>query len=158
MSKKFVMGSLLAIALLVGYVYFIYSAIAIVRCATTEGCTERKLTDFTDQMAFGLTSIGGLISALVTAELAITKPNKSPQARIFDSKIALQQRDSTLTRIVSVVTWAYLIIWLVAGGAAVLVGYFQHAKVLQPLTDFAQAWMGIALAAVYAYFGIDPDQ
>ena len=36
------------------------------------------------------------------------------------------------------------------------VGYLLHADVLSALTDLGQSWFGIAVAAGYAYLGVEP--
>lgn len=51
----------------------------------------------------------------------------------------------------------YLLIWVITGLAAFVVGSMQHDRVLQPLTDLGQSWLGLAVAAGYAYFGIKPQ-
>jgi hypothetical protein len=56
-----------------------------------------------------------------------------------------------------VVTGAYLLIWVLIGLAAFIVGEMWHPGVLQPLTDVGLAWIGLAVAAAYAFFGINPS-
>ncbi len=102
-------------------------------------------------MTSALSLIGGLVSALVIAELAITEPGKAPVARVLDSDASV-----SAARFVKIVTGIYLLVWVVAGLTAFVVGYLQHPGVLQPLTDLGQSWLGLAVAAGYAYFGIQP--
>ena len=51
--------------------------------------------------------------------------------------------------------YVYLAVWTLAGLAAFVVG-LRHPDVLQPLTDLGQSWLGLAVAAGYAYFQISP--
>lgn len=78
---KIAIGGLIAIILLGLYVYSVCLAILVVNCASTTGCTSYPLSSFTDGMVQALTLVGGLVSALVIAELAITKPGEAPMAR-----------------------------------------------------------------------------
>jgi hypothetical protein len=146
---KMFFGALIAVILLGLYVYSVIYAIVVVNCVATPGCTTRTTADVTDGMVTALTLIGGLVSALVIAELAITKPGEAPVARVLD-----QNSSATTGKALKAVTLAYLLVWIAAGLAAFIVGYMQHPKVLQPLTDLGQSWLGLAVAAGYAYFGL----
>lgn len=153
---KLIMGGLIAVILLGLYVYSVVFGIAVVDCLSTPGCTRYTASSFTDGMVQALTTIGGLVSALVIAELAITPPQKPVMAR------AITGDDTPKTKsIIKWVTGLYLLVWVATGFASYLVGQIQHPKVLQPLTDVGQAWLGLAVAAAYAYLGIsgqtDPD-
>ena len=53
-------------------------------------------------------------------------------------------------------TYGYLAVWIFTGLWAFIKGVMVHPKVLQPLTDLGQAWLGLAVASGYAYFGIKP--
>jgi hypothetical protein len=150
---KLAFGGVISIILLGLYVYSTWSAILVANCAATPGCTTHPLTSFTDGMVQALTLIGGLVSALVIAELAITVPGKVPMARVLDAT-ASPAKQKTL----QIVTGLYLLVWLAVGLSAYVVGQMQHPKVLQPLTDLGQSWLGLAVAAGYAYFGIKPPE
>ena len=52
------------------------------------------------------------------------------------------------------VTGIYLLVWVLVGLAAYLVGTMWYPGKLKHLTDLGQAWLGLAVAAAYAYFGI----
>jgi hypothetical protein len=148
---KLAFGGVISLILLALYVYSVWLAILVVNCVSGSGCTAHPLTHFTDGMVQALTLIGGLVSALVIAELALTVPGEAPMARALDSSAS-----STKQTTLKVVTGLYLFVWLCAGLAAYFVGQMQHPKVLQPLTDLGQSWLGLAVAAGYAYFGIRP--
>ena len=89
---------------------------------------------------------------MVIAELAITKPGEAPVARAFGPD-ATQRAISVL----KVVTGVYLLVWVLIGLATFVVGAMWYPGVLQPLTDVGLAWLGLAVAAAYAYFGINPS-
>jgi len=143
-------GGLIAVILLALYVHLIRVALHVVDCLNTTGCTKYAATSFNDGMAQALAIIGGLVSALVIAELAVTKPGEAPVAR------ALSQGASPLSvRALKIVTTFYVLVWIVAGLWAFVVGLY-HPKDLPPLTSLGQAWLGLAVASAYAYFGLKP--
>jgi len=142
--------AVIAVVLLGIYVYLLRIAYLIVDCASQAGCTARTPADFNDVMAQTLTVIGGLISALVIAELAITKPGEAPAARMLAKGVSL-----SAIIVLKWVTVLYVLVWLVAGLFAFLKG-MNHPKILPPFTSVGQSWLGLAVAAVYAYFGIKP--
>jgi hypothetical protein len=147
MSTKAILGGVLAYILLILYVYLVWVAISVVYCTPQPVCQE----DFNKGMASALALIGGLVSALVIAELALTKRDEAPLAR------ALAPNASASTaRALKFVTFGYLAIWVLAGLAALIVGW-RHPEAHQPLVDLGQSWLGLAVAAGYAYFGINPQ-
>jgi hypothetical protein len=148
---RLLFGAVIAIVLLGLYAYSVFTATAVVNCVETTGCAKLTLADFTDGMASTMTLIGGLVSALVIVELSVTQPGEPPVARaLADNPTA------KATMAVKVLTSLYLLAWIVTGLWALIVGVMQHPKVLQPLTDLGQAWLGLAVAAAYAYFGVKP--
>ena len=54
----------------------------------------------------------------------------------------------------------YLIVWLLTGASAFLVGILwlddTVAKNFSVLVNLGSAWFGLAVAAAYAYLGIEP--
>jgi hypothetical protein len=144
---------------------------------------------FTPQMASALATIGGLISALVIAELALTRPGEAPAARVFTAawtggagsgasgagatgvgatgagatkggapgpRAGGPAGGGTPQPAAQIVTTLYIVVWLAAGLAAFFFGYLLHADVVPALTDMGQSWLGLAVAAGYAYLGIQP--
>lgn len=149
MSAKTVVGGILASILLGIYGYLMWLAIAVV---IKEGCDLAcQQREFNQSMASALMTIGGLVSGVIIAVLAITKPDETPGARL------LSPSAQSATVAVKIVVYAYLAVWLVSGLAAFIVGLnFEDAH--KPLRDAGNAWLGLAIAAGYAYFGINrPD-
>jgi hypothetical protein len=146
MSTKLIFGGAIAAILLGLYVYLVGSAISVVSCTPQPACLE----EFTKPMASAMALIGGLVSALVIAELAITKPGEAPVARAISAD-ASDARKTT----VQILTFGYLAVWTLAGLAAFVVG-LRYPDVLESLTALGQSWLGLAVAAGYAYFGISP--
>lgn len=144
-------GTLIAVILLGLYAASVVFAISVARCLATPGCSSLTAESFTTGFALVLSTVGGLVSALVIAELAITKPGEVPAARLLPATPSARA-SSALT----VITAGYLLIWLAAGLAAFVAGTLLYPGKLQPLTDLGQAWLGLGVAAGYSYFGIRP--
>jgi hypothetical protein len=145
-STKLIFGGLIAFVLLVLYVFLVWSAISVV----TSSNPADFMADFTKPMASAMALIGGLVSALVIVELAITKPGDAPVAR------AITPNDTAGKKtFVRFVVFGYMVVWIITGLAALLIS-LRKPDVLQPLTDLGQSWLGLAVAAGYAYFGITP--
>jgi hypothetical protein len=150
MSLKFIFGGVIAIILLLIYVYAIVVGINVVgACVATEGCRSAPPDSFNTGMVTALTLIGGLVSALVIAVLAVTRPGEGPARALNLNSPAIPHT------ILNVVTGLYLAVWILAGLAAFFVGFLQHPGVLQSLTDLGQSWLGLAVAAAYSYFGLN---
>ena len=149
---KLLFGGFIAVILLILYEYAVYQAIVVVMCLDTPGCTRYTADSFSPGFAHAMSLIGGLVSALVIAELAVTKPGEAPVARAIGGLNAGAALNWTLT----IVTMIYLVVWVLAGLAAYVVGTMWYAGKLQPLTDLGQSWLGLAVAAAYSYFGISP--
>jgi hypothetical protein len=145
MSNKMIVLSVIAIVLLALYVILIVTAIAITFCSPQPEC----LGGFNKLMSSSLATIGGLVSALVVAELAMTKSGSTPTGQSVGGGAVVTEKS-----IVKIVALVYLAVWVLAGLAALLVSWFKP-DVLQPLTDLGQSWLGVAIAAIYAFFGIE---
>jgi hypothetical protein len=147
---KAIFGGVIAVVLLGIYVNLLRVAYLIVDCASQPGCTARTPADFNDVMAQTLAVVGGLVSALVIAELAITKPGEAPVARVLPHYASPRSKT-----IVKAVTVAYVMVWLFVGLAAFMKGMY-HPKTLPAFTGVGQSWLGLAVASAYAYFGLEP--
>lgn len=135
-------GGLIAIILLGIYIHLIKVAIMAVYCASGGSCT------FNEGMAQALSVIGGLVSALVVAQLAVAKPGE-PLAKRTLAEGASQRT----VKITSLVATFYVLVWIGAGLVAFMVGLY-HPKEVPALTTLGQGWLGLAVSSAYAYFGI----
>jgi hypothetical protein len=150
MSQRTIFGGAIAVILLGLYVYAVIMALVVTSCLSKAGCSTYSQDSFTSGMALTMATVGGLVSALVIAELAVTKPGESPAARVLNNNPSQKALN-----ILQVTTFAYLSVWTLFGLLAFIVGYLQHPGVLQPLTDLGQSWLGLAVAAAYAYLGVN---
>jgi hypothetical protein len=141
---KLLFGGLIGVILLGLYVYAVVFAMMV--------ATGMAPGPVTEGFASTMTTVGGLVSALVIAELAITKPGEAPVARALGSDNV--PAGATATRVLIGVTGVYLLVWVLTGLAAYVVGVMWYPAKEQHLTDLGQAWLGLAVAAAYAYFGI----
>lgn len=146
-----IFGGTIAVVLLGVYLHLIRVAYQVVDCVTTAGCNKFTIDYFNDGMSQTLSTVGGLVSALVIAELAAAKPGEAPVLHAFGHSYAGRTR-----AILTYVTAFYIVAWLLGGLTAFFTGLY-HPKTLPPLTNLGQAWLGLAVASAYAYFGIKPE-
>ena len=143
-------GGALAIALLAFYVYAVWYACAAAVCiGGTGGCTAYG-PQLTTGVNVVLTVVGGLLSALAVAELAVAAPGSAPTGRLVVGRLP------ALEKTLQVITGAYLGVWLICGIAMVIVGLMRYADAVPVLTEAAKGWLGLAVGAAYAYFGLKP--
>jgi hypothetical protein len=90
--------------------------------------------------------VGGLVSALVVAVLAATPQGAHP-ARAF------VEPAGSFDSAVSIVIWAYLFVWL-GCGAILLYSWLNTEVPAKSLEAAATSWLGLAVAAAYAYLGL----
>jgi hypothetical protein len=147
-------AQLIPILLLGIYVFAIGAAIwstiqAIQLCDTNALCAQNFHARRIEGVNFILNVVGGLVSALVIAELAITQPGDWPSAQILRRGVPKPSKN-----IVKIVSTGFVIVWLV-GGTASLVMYVLYPNAIPAaLSEFAKAWLGLAIASAYSYLGI----
>ena len=149
-NTKLLFGALIAIILLGLYAYSLIEAI------------QLALSDqpgaFSPGLSHTLATVGGLVSALVIAELAITKPGDKPGVReLVAADPAAPAPSARAKRTAGLIGVIYVLVWIALGLAAYVVGAMLHPEKVQALTDFGQSWLGLAVAAGYSYFGISPE-
>jgi len=145
MSARALFGAVIVVILLVLYVLLTGFAISLLDCSEPN-CRDA----FTDSMASGLAMIGGLVSAVVIAELGLPQPYNVPFSRVLgDDPTKLQ-----LT-LLKIMTFLYITVWL-GVGLWVLVATWKKPAEIPALTALARSWFGLAVAAGYVYFGLKP--
>jgi hypothetical protein len=95
-----------------------------------------------------LTIIGAFISSVVIAYLAIT-----PEGKYIRFHPLRREED----KIEKILTSVYLIIWILTGGASIYFGILKYPDICDTLSDIGRSWIGVGIAAVAAYLGIDVD-
>jgi hypothetical protein len=134
-------GATIAIVLLGVYAYAVIEAIRV----ALSGTPDMLGSGF----SYTLETVGGLVSALVVVELAITNPGDPIGGRSTGEA-------SNGVGAVAIVGTFYVLVWILLGLAAYVVGAMLYPDKVTALTDFGQTWLGLAVAAGYAYFGIGP--
>ena len=147
MTFRSIFGAAIVLLLLVLYVLLAGSAVNLLDCTPQPAC----LKDFSDSMTTYLALIGGLVSAVAITELAITVPKKQPFSRFLPDTAGKTARIT-----LGVLTFLYLSAWL-GVGLWVLVATWQRPDALPALTALSKSWISLAVAAGYAYFGIQPN-
>lgn len=153
---KLVFGGLIATVLLGLY---IWSLITTATAARTGGA-------ITADISFLLSSVGGLITATVLAVLGATQPGDLPAGKTFGKGLSGMARSAA-----AYMPAAYILVWIVCGVITVLYGFHMIFPAAEPvkisandieaagaLNASAKAWLGSAIVAAYAYFGITPEQ
>ncbi len=151
-------GGLLAIVLLaifsISTWYMIFSVIG--HCKPPAGvanfvCSRPGAELFSEGFRNVVTTVGGLVSALVIAQLSVTEPGATPRVGHF---VPTTETGQFRTNLIIV---GYLLVWLATGVAALVVGVMLYPQVSSTVSDIGSTWLGLAVSAAYAYFGIRPS-
>lgn len=102
---------------------------------------------------FVLSTVGGLVSALVVSELAVTEPGTDPTEKYFSGDVS-----PNVKRAVGVVAVLYLVVWTATGLLALVIGVMMFNGVNPTVSNAGTTWLGLAVAAGYSYFGIRAPQ
>jgi hypothetical protein len=155
LSPRQIFGGLLSVILLLLFLFLLWRAYgvtqAVIACGPDPSCAALARAKFSVSMETGLNTIGGLIAAIVVTELAITKPNDVPAARIFAAPGAPQASGLGA----KAASMAYLTVWVLTGLGAYVWSALLHPDALKSLTDYGNGWFGLAIASGYSYFGIN---
>ena len=141
-NAKVLFGTIIVFILLGLYVYSLWTAISLAYWGPN--AVEKLPEGVSRTMA----TVGGLVSALVIAQLAATNPGEP----LTGTSVLPGVGDW----IVPFAKVTYVLVWTVMGLAAFVVGELWFPDKVGALTTFAEAWLGLAVAAGYAYFGIQP--
>lgn len=152
MDKPFkeIFSFFIAIALLVIYTssvfYMIFFVVA--NCPEPAKCSG---IDFGEGFNF-VNTIGGLVSALVIAQLAVTMPGKTPRVGLSSPR-----SDKDLFYL-NIAVGSYLLIWVLTGLSSFIIGVILYQKASIALSNIGSNWLGLAVAATYSYLRIEPDK
>ena len=92
--------------------------------------------------------IGGIVSAVVIANLAVSDPGETPISQVREMAEAYGKK------LLKAIVWIYIIVWLLIGTGAFYVGVIRCPDTFATLTEIGKAWLGILVGALYAWFGI----
>ncbi len=156
MSARFgvVFGAILALVLLALYcsssLRLIWNVYNVDSTVDPKEAAEKLSKAFGQGYVYVLTTVGGLVSALVIAQLSVTKPGSAPTiggARP-ESNFGIYATNTVVA--------IYLLAWVFTGLAALVVGVMLRPDVNKTVSDLGTTWLGLAVSAAYAYFGINP--
>lgn len=105
--------------------------------------------EFADGLIYVVTTIGGLVSALVISKLAITRPGTDPAQMKISEKV-----DSQLNKRATFIAYIYLAGWVLLGLSSLLTGVVFYPEANKTISDIGTTWLGLSVAAGYSYFGI----
>jgi hypothetical protein len=146
MSARFgvAFGAILALVLLA---LFAWSTLSwIIQIVAANGAAVAKGTGY----VYVLTTVAGLVSALVIAQLSVTKPGTAPGLG------GLTPESTIGVYVTNTIVAIYLIVWIVTGLSALIVGVMLYPENNRTISDLGTTWLGLAVSAAYAYFGISP--
>lgn len=106
---KSVAGGLIALALLFFYIVLVSKASMIAECIGT-GCTTLTAANFNNVMAQAMSVLGGLVSALIISELAVTEPGETPGGRMLQAGSSGSKKN-----ILRWTTGLYILAWILTG-------------------------------------------
>src|SRR3954471_18704092 len=126
-------GGLVAVILLLLFsastFYMVSSVISF--CASTNPCVSPPAGLVGEGFVYVVTTVAGLVSALVIAQLSITEPGKPPTLGSF-------RPEGRAATMVAGVVALYLLAWIATGLAALVVGVMLYPKVNQTLADIGR--------------------
>jgi hypothetical protein len=147
MKYKLIIGGIIAYILLILYSGIaVYIIIKVIGCSNDPECGK---IDLHPGLIYVITTVGGLVSALVVSRMTITYPGADPAV--------FRQLGEGQSPVINIIVWCYLIIWTFTGLAALVAGVIVFPDICKTLSDLGTTWLGIAVAAGYAYFNIDPN-
>ena len=146
-----VFGAILSLVVLIIYAVLLGSGIY--------NAFANPETSYTDVSLQAANLVTGLVGSVVAAGLALQQPQPRPRqesqlrGRVMSlSQVVAPHRVSISTQ--EAIGWAYLTVWLVIGLAAFLVTV-TRPDVPALVSNTGWTWLGTAVAATYAYFGIE---
>jgi hypothetical protein len=144
---KSVIGSIIVTVVLIVFVYSVGAAIDLANNGS------HPVEVLPDGISRTMATVGGLVSALVIAQLAVTEPGGVTAA---GSTVTSGRLAKLVDTALPFARAGYVLVWILVGCAAFVVGELWYPGKVPALTTFAQAWLGLAVAAGYDYFGLDP--
>jgi hypothetical protein len=146
MKYKLIIGGIIAYILLMLYSGIAIYAIVRVIESSHPNCDGK--VELHQGLIYVLTTVGGLVSALVVSRMTITTPGADPSI--------LRNFGEDQPLVVNIIVWCYLLIWTFTGLATLLVGVIIFPDSCKTLSEQGTTWLGLAVAAGYAYFNIEP--
>ncbi|MEO0621295.1 MAG: hypothetical protein AAFU49_09640 [Pseudomonadota bacterium] len=121
-------------------------------CSKDPTGSREEIGGFSEGYKIVLTTVAGLVSALVVAKLSVSTTNDPQELSVIQFK-------TRAARIMNnAIVVVYLAVWAVVGLAALIFGVVLYDRAIQTINDLGTTWLGVAVAAGYAYFNLKPAQ
>lgn len=102
--------------------------------------------------------IGGLVTAFALSFLAVSESNKVTTTGL-NTGLGLTDSSEVIGRkIEKAIPVAFVLTWLICGALAVYFGLISSTKYPESMTEMGKGWIGTVIAAVGAFFGVDPKK
>jgi amino acid transporter len=141
-KNREVLLGIIALMLLLIYLFALGSLVALVIRSDSQPVVPAE------NVIWIINLIGGIVTGVVIANLAVTAPGETPMSQVRNMAAAYGQS------LMQTVVWLYIGSWLVSGLVTFYVGVISHPDVSATLTGTGKAWLGILAGAAYAWFGI----
>lgn len=148
-TSKLLFGAIIVGILLAIYIYTMGYLILSVINSAKELATEVKLSN---EFIMVLTTVSGLVSALVIAELTATRIVGETSA----TRLLMEGASNIKKSAAHYLTYIYIWIWIIIGAGAFIVGVLLYPEMSSTLKDSGTTWFGLLVAIGYSYFGIQP--
>jgi len=139
-------GSVLALILLCLYTgiisYMLYKVM--------QNGGDENFPPFGSGLVYIVTTVGGLISALVIGKLAVSDPSEPPVM------MKMTAGEAETDRLATLLSYIYLGTWVTVGLSSLLVGTIFYPNTSSTVSDIGTTWLGLAITSSYAFFGIQP--
>lgn len=155
-SMQVFSGTLAVVLLLLyaGLAFWMIFEIYEKACPIGEVCEDKKdppdFSKFHAGVTYVVTTVGGLVSALVIAKLGATRPGEMPTF-VGGEPVTDQGRFFNF-----IAVWAYLLTWVLVGLTCLVMGVIFYPSAIPTISDIGTVWLGLAVSAGYAYFGMEP--
>lgn len=145
-DAKVLFGTIIVYILLLFWAYSVMDAINLAMSDPKPGPLDQGVSRT-------MATVGGLVSALVISQLAANETTEGLKL-LFHRGLWIFGGKWTAERLVAWMKFIYVTIWIAVGVYAFVVGELWYPNRVAALNDFAQAWLGLAVAAGYSYFGL----
>ena len=108
---------------------------------------------FKKELVYTVTAIGGLVSAVVIAQLVKISEGKNP-AKMLAKFWGAKETDKIPLR--QILIWFYLGGWVTLGALTFVFGVLVYPDINKTLNELGTTWLGMALSVGFSFFGLNP--
>jgi hypothetical protein len=149
-ASKLLFGAVIVSILLAIYIYTMVFLILAVINKVDSGDSVSIGIRLSEEFIMVLTTVSGLVSALVISELTSTRIVGETTAEMLLQDGASNTQKSAAHYL----TYIYVWIWIIIGAAAFSIGVIMYPDVSSTLKEAGTTWFGLLVAIGYSFFGI----